>query len=183
MIIIIVENWARECDFKGRIAVELSKMIGQSVYLLPKNLANLLMPILPGLYLHKSLQKHINDDVGKLIAQGGRYAVIDDEVIIRDIKLDHRYGLEPNLCSVVFANCREEFKDLIDKGFSNVQLTGNPRLLPSREANRVPEDSKPLENILFRLIFLWIRPVVGSVKRESRTWTLTMKLLKIDKIY
>lgn len=166
MIIVIIENWARECDFKGKIAVELSKKAAQPVYLMPKNLANLLMPILPGLYFHKSLQRHINDDLAQLIARGGRYAVIDDEVIVRDIKLDHRYGVEPKHCSVVFANCIEEFQDLIDRGFPNVQLTGNPRLLPSIRAVKVQTESKPLEKILFSSNFSMIRPAGStSVKR------------------
>ena len=133
---------------------------------MPKNLANLLMPILPGLYFHKSLQRHINDDLAQLIARGGRYAVIDDEVIVRDIKLDHRYGVEPKHCSVVFANCIEEFQDLIDRGFPNVQLTGNPRLLPSIRAVKVQTESKPLEKILFSSNFSMIRPAGStSVKR------------------
>lgn len=158
LIFFILENWARECESKGRIALELSKILGQPVYLIPKNLANLIMPVLPGLYFHKSLQKHINYEVGELISKGGRYAVIDDEVIIRDIKLDHRYGLTPSLCSLIFANCREEYQDLIDRGFSNVQLTGNPRLLPSTSSLEGRSEKKPLENILFSSNFSMIRP-------------------------
>lgn len=158
LILIILENWARECESKGKIAIELSKKVGLPVYLIPKNLANLIMPDLTGLYFHKSLQKHINTEVGKLISRGGRYAVIDDEVIIRDIKLDHRYGLNPGFCSVIFANSREEHDDLIRRGFSNVHLTGNPRLLPYGNRAKDQTEIKPLESLLFSSNFSMVRP-------------------------
>ena len=81
---------------------------------MPKNLGNLIIPSLQGLYFHKSLQSHIEKDISELINKGGKYLVIDDEAVIRDLDLSHRYGLSPDWCSMVFANSQHEYNDLTD---------------------------------------------------------------------
>ena len=158
MIVIAVENWARESGYKAEIAVAIAKVSDQTIVLAPKNFVNLILPILRGVYFNKSVQRHFERSVASLKKKGGRFLIIDEEAVVRDLPLKTRYGLDPSLCDGVFATSRADEESFISHGFRNILLTGNPRFLKLESYS--PPLTKPLERVLFSSNF--------SMKKKNR---------------
>jgi len=179
MIVIAVENWAREFRYKSDLAIYIARASGHKVILAPKNFVNLILPVLRGVYLHKSLQPHFEESVRALVNNGGRYLVIDEEAVIRDIDLSFRYGLDPKLCSFAFATSKAELDSFATQGYKNVSLTGNPRLL--RSMNYRPQVKKNLQKVLFSSNFSMIRPA-GDLTLEKVILDQSLDAVTADKL-
>jgi surface carbohydrate biosynthesis protein len=159
VIVIAVENWARELGYKAEIAVSVAKVSDQTIVLAPKNFVNLILPVLRGVYFHKSVQRHFERSVASLKKKGGRFLIIDEEAVVRDLPLKTRYGLDPSLCDGVFATSKADEESFISHGFRNILLTGNPRFL--KRESYSPPLTKPLERVLFSSNFSMKRPAGG----------------------
>ena len=158
MIYIIVENWSREAYYKFDIARYISSRTNNLVIVLPKNFLNRIISLISGVLLHKSLQSHFYSSVFTFNKNGGKYCVIDEEVLVRDISLENRYGLDKNLCDCAFATSQQDFISYYNNGFKNIILSGNPRFY--HKGSGFKSKSKVLR-ILFSSNFALMRPLSG----------------------
>ena len=119
------------------------------------------------------MQSHFYSSVFTFNKNGGKYCVIDEEVLVRDISLENRYGLDKNLCDCAFATSQQDFISYYNNGFKNIILSGNPRFY--HKGSGFKSKSKVLR-ILFSSNFALMRPLSGhSLERVILDQALSSK--------
>ena len=154
MLILPIENWAREAF----VRTDLMKIYicngGGQVLIAPKNSINKFIHRVKGNYLHKSLQPGFNESIKKLKENGGSYFYLDEESIVRDTPLERRYGLKPELVDFVISCSEEETISFKKNGFLNILESGNPRFNLKKGLKKISNRN----SILFSSTFSLIRP-------------------------
>ncbi len=154
MLILPIENWAREAFVRADLMKTYICNGGGKVLIAPKNSINKFIHRVRGNYLHKSLQPGFNESIKKLKENGGSYFYIDEESVVRDTPLSRRYGLKSELVDFVISSSEEETNSFKKHGFVNILESGNPRFNLKKGIKK----SSNRDSILFSSTFSLIRP-------------------------